>query len=256
MSSHRARYPVLFLPIAVLVAVAMVSIAKAQIPTPQPAAPAPIRSAVPSPTPPLEARLDVLESQVADLREGIGMSRFKDILGIVEIFVTIIAIIIGGIWGYWLFVQNRQKYPRASIVHCISHRHIGSDKLLLHVNATISNVGEVLLSLIHLETRVQQVVPLADDVLDLVSTGENLVPEGETEVAWPLIALHEVRLERGKCEVEPGESQEIHHDFILDTEVKTVEVYTYLINEKKRDHEIAWDLTTLYDIDEVQVIKE
>ena len=31
--------------------------------------------------------------------------------------VTIIAIGVGGLWAYYLFIQNRQKYPRAKVKH-------------------------------------------------------------------------------------------------------------------------------------------
>jgi hypothetical protein len=214
----------------------------------------PIPSPSPSPTPSIEERIDMLESQVAGLKEEINISQFKEVVDIIQSAVTVIAMIVGGIWSYWLFVKNRQRYPRAGIAHHITHRRIGNDKLLLHVSVAISNVGDVLLSLVSLETRIQQVLPLSDKVLEVINKGQNPVSEGETEVAWPLIDSQKLELERGDCEVEPGESQEIHHDFILDAETEAIEVYTYLINEQKRTREIAWDLTTLYELDETEEI--
>ncbi len=178
------------------------------------------------------------------------LSMMKLIAHTIQAAVTAGALVVGGVWSYWLFVQNRQRYPRAGIVHRITHRHIGNDKLLLHVGVTVSNLGNVLLSLIALETRVQQVLPLPDDVLEAIDKGQDPVPEGKTEVAWPLIASHKSKLQKGECEVEPGESQDIHHDFILPGDVEVVEVYTYVMNEQKRRRELAWELTTLYDLSE------
>jgi hypothetical protein len=230
----------------------MMSVTEAQPFVLQAVAPSFLSSPIPSPTPFVEERLDMLESQVADLKEEMNISRCKEIADIIQVAVTVAAVLIGGIWSYWLFVKNRQKYPRASIAHHITHRHIGNDKMLLHVSVTISNVGDVLLSLISLETRIQQVLPLSDEVLEAISKGQNPVSQGETEVTWPLIDSQELELEKGECEVEPGERQEIHHDFILDAEIEAIEVYTYLINEQKRDREIAWDLTTLHELNEAE----
>lgn len=246
---NRHIRPSLFVLIAFATTAMIISVAKAQTTVPQTVIPSPSASPIPSPTPTssFEERLDILESQVADLNEEMDISKIEYIADIILVAVTVIAIIIGGTWSYWLFVKNRQKFPRASIAHRITHRHIADGKLLLHVNVIISNTGDVLLSLIHLETRIQQLLPLPAGILDSINKGQNPVPEGETEVAWPLIDSQELEFKEGECEIEPGESQEIHHDFIIDAEVETIEVYSYLINEQKRDRKIAWDLTTIYD---------
>jgi len=246
MSVSRIRF-YLLVAIALIITTAMMSIAEAQpfmlqtvtpsplpLPTSSPT-PTPSPSPSPSPTPSLEERLDALESQVADLKEDTNISRFKEIADIAQVAVTVAAVVVGGIWSYWLFVQNRQKYPRAGITHRIMHKHAGNGKLLLHVGVTISNLGDVLLSLVALETRVQQVLPLPDEVLEAIGKGQNPVTEGETEVAWPLIDSQKLELERGECEVEPGESQEIHHDFIFDADAEVIEVYTYLITHHSRN---------------------
>jgi hypothetical protein len=176
------------------------------------------------------------------------LSQLKEIVDILQAIVTIIAIIAGGIWGYWLFVQNRQRYPRASIAHHITHRPIADDKLLLHITITVSNIGDILLSLAYLEIRIQQVLPPPTGVLDSISKGYDPVLEGQTEIDWPGIHIRELRFEKAEYEIEPGENHEFHHDFILNAEVQTIAVYSYLKNEKKRDREIGWDSTTVYDL--------
>lgn len=172
-----------------------------------------------------------------------------DIFGICVAWATSIAIIVAGVWSYLRFVQNRQRYPRAKVEHNISHRSFAQDKVLLHVVVIITNVGEILLSLISLETRIQQVLPPPDQVLDLVGKGRSPVLEGETEINWPAaVDPYELRLKGEMCEVEPGESQEFHHDFVVGAEIRTVAVYTHVMNEKKRARQLGWDATTLYDL--------
>lgn len=247
---NRRTEPIILILIAFIATMMRVGVATAQTPVSQTVTPSPTALPTPSSTPSLEQRLDVLESQVSDLDGKTVISQLDEIVGIIQGVVTVIAITLSGIWGYNLFVRQRQRYPRASLVHHITHKFIGHDKLLLRVTVTISNKGNILLSLASLETAILQVLPLPTDVTVSINEGLDPVPDGETEVVWPTIAFHEPKWEKGKCEIEPNESQEIYHDFILDAKFDTIAVYTYLQNERKKKHDrtIGWDLTTLYDI--------
>lgn len=173
---------------------------------------------------------------------------FGDISGICVASATFIAIPVAGWWSYMRFVRNRQTYPRARVEHYISHRPFAQDKVLLRVVVIITNLGEILLSLTSLETRIQQVLPPSCQVLAFVSNGRSPVRKGETEVDWPRVDSHELSLKGEICEVEPGESQEFHHDFVVGAEIRTVAVYTHIMNEKKRARQLGWEATTLYDL--------
>ncbi len=174
---------------------------------------------------------------------------------------TIAAIVVGGIWAYLLFIRRRQKYPRAALTHHIVHRRIShdelpDDKVLLRVGLVIENPGEVLLSLISGETRVQQVEPWPKWFLEKVKNGEDPVEEGQTEVNWPYAGEPGERLlqfEKKEREVEPGEKDEIHFDFVLTAECEAVLVYTYIQNQAKlgwrrKGRDIGWGVTSLYDL--------
>ena len=118
--------------------------------------------------------------------------------------------------------------------------------MLLHVCVTVTNTGDVILRLISCLTRVQQILPLEGDLLDLINAGQDPVKKG-TEVLWPEIKSIESSC---KMEIEPGESDEIHYDFILNDEVRLIEIYSYFKNIKKRwrSRNIGWNLTTIYDL--------
>lgn len=177
------------------------------------------------------------------------MELLKDIASIVQSATTILAIVVSGFWGYWIFIKNRQQYPRVKLSHSISHRKIDTQRILLHVTVTIQNIGEILLSLRAAETRVQQVLPLPESVADSMKKGADPVPVGETEIsAWPLLGCHGTNFQKGLFEVEPGEIQELHHDFVVTGAIETILVYSYLKNVSKRNREIGWNLTTLYDV--------
>jgi len=155
---------------------------------------------------------------------------------------------ISGVWGYWLFVQNRQRYPHASIAHHITHMPVSDGKVLLHVTETVRNEGNILLSLEVIQTRVQRVLPPPDTLVRSIAEGKPVQAEGETQYPWPLIGLHESKWAKEQCEVEPNETTDFHHDFIIDESVQVVEVYTYEKNMVKRHREIGWVLKTVYDL--------
>jgi hypothetical protein len=176
------------------------------------------------------------------------LSQVEEMASIARDAATVIALLIGGLWSYWLFVQHRQKYPRATIEHSIRHWRTGEGKTLLHVDVIVSNTGNVLISLVESRTTVQQMLPLVQDLRDLMAADSELVEQGKSEIDWPTIGRHDVRYSKDECEIEPGETQGIEYDFVIDDEIRTVQVYSYVINESKRKKELSWDLTTLYDI--------
>ncbi len=176
------------------------------------------------------------------------MASFKEVLEVANHVVSVLAVLFGGFWGYLLFVKRRQKYPRANLVHHITHRPFGGGKTLLQVSVTISNTGEVLLSLVSAEMRVQQLLPPTPNVAGCLERGEDPVPDGDTEVQWPLLKERKTDWTVGEFEIEPGESDQICYDFFVDSDVTSVEVYSYLTNARKRQREIGWHVTSTYNL--------
>jgi len=174
------------------------------------------------------------------------LSQIEQIVSVGRDAATIGALIAGGAWTYWLFVKNRQKYPRATIRHRIRHWRIGEGKILLHVDVMMRNTGNVLISIVQSRTTVQQVLPLSEDIRQTIRGGGDLIREGHSDVEWPTIGDIQLPYPKDECEIEPSESQEIEHDFILGDDVRTVQVYSHVRNVRKKD--LSWDLTTLYDI--------
>jgi hypothetical protein len=176
------------------------------------------------------------------------MTDVKTIVEIVQGIVSIFGIGVGGIWAWMLFVKKRQKYPRAALLHDILHKRISENGVLLHVDVTISNSGDVLLSLVSGFVRVHRVVPLDPKLNDSVTRGQDPVEHGETEIRWPMLIERQVKLDKGVVEIEPGEREQFCFDFILESENKSVEIYSYFKNISKPTKEIGWGLTTIHDL--------
>ncbi len=173
----------------------------------------------------------------------ISLSTVRDIATIVQSIFTVAAVIIGGVWTYWLFVKKRQKYPSAKIEHQISHRPIANGKVLLSVNAVISNSGNVLLSLEKGKIRVSQVLPPQDELLDILTR-----KKGTQVTNWHLLSPLVNPIGQETLEIEPSESQQFLVHYVIDADIQTILVYTYFRNVEKPKRNIGWTLTTIYDL--------
>lgn len=174
---------------------------------------------------------------------------FKDIVTVIQTVVTTIAIFVAGFWTYFVFVKKRQRFPRASISHNIFYKDISGGKLFLNVKTAISNTGDVLLCLESGVVRVQQILPVPKNIDNLIRQGYDPVPEDRTEVDWPLIGTRSFTWEKGTCEIEPGEHDNFVADYVIDANVQLIAVYSYFKNAKKRNRDIGWGTTTIYEIE-------
>ena len=110
----------------------------------------------------------------------------KECLEIAQIVVTVLAIIVGALWSYWLFVRNRQRYPRAVLRHDVTCKPIRDGRTYLRVDVSVENLGSILISLTSMETRIQQVFSLCGSIRDSLARGEDPVPKKDTEIQWPI----------------------------------------------------------------------
>lgn len=166
----------------------------------------------------------------------------------IQALVTVVAISVGGLWTYRLFIQGREQFPRAALAHHITERGLPANRRLLHVVTTITNTGGVLLSLNTGRIWVQQVLPVPGHIADQLQRNIDLVKQGETEIEWPCIGLRETDLSEEPCEIEPGETDHLHFDFVVESEVRTVKIYSYFENVRRRDRPIGWTVSTFHDM--------
>ena len=178
------------------------------------------------------------------------LQKIKLIFSLLESFFKIAAIIFGGYWSYTLFIKKRQKYPRACISHKLDQHSITDGKKLLHLTLNVQNCGEVLLSLIGGEVRVLQMLPVNQDLKNKVYSGNIPCLKGYKEISWPLLDEFVFDWSEFKREIEPNESDEYHYDFVVDSDVNTVQIYSHLSNEKKLRRDIGWNCTTIHNLND------
>jgi len=78
----------------------------------------------------------------------------------------------------------------------------------------------------------RQVTPITKNILSKIN--KNLVSEGETYINWEKINTREWSWEEGKFNIEPGENDLIHADFVISLEIKAYEIYCYIENPQEK----------------------
>jgi hypothetical protein len=170
------------------------------------------------------------------------VQQWKEIAEAAQSTVTVLGVLVGAWWTYSLFVRKREPYPKANVQHRITHWHI-ADRVLLHLTVRITNVSVVVLAIPSLLVRVQQLLPMTAETVEQLAA---CLPAGESEFPWPLLAERSCDWSAEKREVEPGETEECHFDFLLPAEVVAVSVYSYVKNQSKSHREVGWNTTTVY----------
>ena len=179
------------------------------------------------------------------------LATYKDSLQAVQALITVVAVLTAGLWSYLLFIRRRQKFPRARLTHEVISKLISSEKRLIRVVITVENVGEVLLEVERGEIHLQRIMPLGESVASKIAMEENSVP-CDDEIDWPALGVRELKWEKHELEVEPGEDENLHYDFVIDSDVETIQVYSHLKNRSKKRRDLVWQCTTLVDLTPVE----
>jgi hypothetical protein len=159
-------------------------------------------------------------------------SNHKDAFEALKDLFEVVAIIVGGIWTYQIFILRRGKYPRAKLEQKVLCWPVAAGKIAVRVTVTIHNTGEVLLKLASGFTWLQQVKPLLPDFEEILKTRRDPVKDDETEVQWPLLG-ERYYFRCSKMEIEPGESDDVNSDFVIDSPAETLLIYSHIENETK-----------------------
>lgn len=174
------------------------------------------------------------------------MEYWKNFSSVIQAIITTIAIIIGGIWTYLLFVRQRLNFPKVNIELIIQDKLISDSHRLVHVEASINNMGSVILRSNSAELRIRQVLPVSYDIKTFIDEGKDPVIEGKTEIEWPMLYGREWQWGKNNFEIEPGESDSLHADYIIEGNVEVVEFYVFISNAKKNRPQFGWSRTQIY----------
>lgn len=161
---------------------------------------------------------------------------------------TISALILGGIWTYMLWIQNRQNRPRLMIAHLVERYRIPRrHQVLLGVTEKFSNVGPVAIELKKGEIRVYQVLPLPDGADQRAKTADSLNDTTEDDKVWPVLQVYLHPWDKERELIEPGEGDEIKNYFLIPDSIEVVNIISYAGNPAEGS-KMAWQASTGYDL--------
>lgn len=175
------------------------------------------------------------------------MDFWKDLFSIIQTALTSVGIVVGGFWTYCLFVRQRLSFPKVDIKLFIQDKIIFEGTRFIHAEIKLSNLGTVILKSDYSELRLRKILPIPDEIEPDIKKGLDPVLEGKTEIEWPLIVGREWKWNEKDFEIEPGESDSLHADYIIESDIKLSEFYFYLRNAKKKAQNIGWTLTKIHE---------
>jgi len=173
-------------------------------------------------------------------------SSFTDIAAALESVATVLAFAIGGLWTYLLFVKKRLRYPKASIKHSIEIVSLNDEKQLVHLALRLTNTGEILVRIDYAQVRLLQVAPLDCGLARQLDRDGDPVEGDKHELDWPLLSMREWKEPR--IEIEPGETEILHNDFVIGREVQSFQIYSFVQNSAKK--KIGWQCTTFHHVND------
>jgi hypothetical protein len=185
----------------------------------------------------------------------------KDFASTVQAMIATLAFLTAGYWTYTNFIAQRQNHPRLMIVHKVSHLVLPNGVKLLSVDELYSNPGPVLLEIREGDIRVVKLLPLppgprtwaaaaASKDLDadgLRKLNDQYKSSLDDLANWPLLAWRNRKWAKGEFVIEPGESDQVHCEFIIPPDVEAVNVMTYISNPSSHKKDIGWRENTIYD---------
>jgi hypothetical protein len=171
---------------------------------------------------------------------------YAEVAQTIQALATVAALLIGGIWTYRLFVLQRLAYPHLKIEHSVSDIPLPDNRILLVVDITHSNPGNVQIALPSGQIKIYALQALPEATTDQLQAGQASSSEDDNS-KWELVDRHEWRWNTAApLIIEPGESNQLHSEFVLDGDVGPLEIYSYFKNPAIQGKEIGWSLTSIY----------
>src|ERR1043165_7074121 len=148
----------------------------------------------------------------------------------VESLVKIVALFIGGWWTWLGFIRKRVRLPSAD-VECDVTIWRDAGQVFIHVSIRVTNHGNVLMRIQQGCAWIEQLTPLPESVAQRLHETHELVPTERVDAEW--ILIKKLDLPKDFClDIEPGETDHIDFDFVIDGSIKRVLIYSHLANRK------------------------
>jgi len=185
------------------------------------------------------------------------LQTWKDVTAIVQSIATVLALVIGGVWTYMIFIQHRQNKPALEVSQVVQQFCLPDHLILLSVKEVLKNSSPVKVELESGETRV---VPIPISTLE---NGDAENSRTDKAAEWPkwqvpasMVSIHQWNDTRRF--IEPSESEIFENHFLISQSVGLVSIMTFVANkaevanpEEKNPEKrrlMSWKAITDYDL--------
>lgn len=154
----------------------------------------------------------------------------------IESVITIIAIVIAGIFAWRNGIIFRHRSPHINIAHDVTHRFISPSYTHLIVTATLHNSSRVKVEFRDGLFILQKIAPLNDDEVTQLyaqfSDDAVSASEGAEDIQWETLDKLWIVWDKDELIVEPGASAALTIEFIVPKTIQAVLITTYLYNTR------------------------
>ncbi len=170
---------------------------------------------------------------------------FEQISNGIESIATVLALGIGGYWTYINFIRTRSGKQRAKTKHLAEHWEI-EDKYVLRIALHIENLSRVLIPIEEGYVEIMQIFPVSEQLSRQFAAGEDLKPvENLGTYQWNKPSIKKIAFEPQAYEIEPGESDTFHFEFIVEKKCQVIQIKSH-IQDMIDKRNIGWNHLSTY----------
>jgi hypothetical protein len=115
------------------------------------------------------------------------LGNWKDAVSTLQAVVTIVAILVGGVWTWYLFDPIAQRKPNLSVVQSLSARKLADGLLLLDATFSLHNSGKVTLFISCADFWVRRVLPLTQEQTERFRKTASDIKTDVSDTDWPVL---------------------------------------------------------------------
>jgi hypothetical protein len=142
--------------------------------------------------------------------------------------------------GLWWFYRRREKAPRANVEHTVKFIDLDNGTAYVGVTVIIQNTGNVVIRPKLTEDTTSEVI-----IEELKPYLANHIESDDLFPTYKLGLLGGRAFPPGIC-VEPGASQRVLFEFIIQGTTTAIRVYSHLDNDYNDG--VAWDMATAHEV--------
>lgn len=178
----------------------------------------------------------------------ISLTTAKDIASIGDVLVKFIVVAVGGYVSVRFYFRRRQIYPRAKLNCTYRVLKINKDCVLIRIDATLVNTGDVLVTIERGYANLKLLAPCDSKFSAHLGDLKDRSKSMTADLHVPLLKKCE-HVPKKSCLIEPHEEESIVFDFVLPNQkYRLLEVTVYISNSNVKKRELGWSKTLVIDL--------